>query len=152
MQRELAHLLAQETQPYADGREREAGDRKQKTCADREIVGIVILRTAAGDEAVGATEGRGEDDERANRNDYPGMTPRKAAQMQFDPDHPPHYRFTQGSLASLSWRRRCRAPPCEVLEDPESFRLGCEHGYQEVKVRETPLDRLRAKRFELKFL
>ena len=101
MQRDLAHLLAQETQPHADGRERQAGDRKQEARADRKIVGIVarMLRTAAGDEAIGAAEGRGEDHKRANGDGYPGMTPREAAQMQFDPDHPPHHRSPNGFCA-----------------------------------------------------
>ena len=68
MQHDLAHLLAQETQPHADGRERQARDRKQETRADRKTVGIVarMFRTAAGNEAVGAAKGRGEDDKRAN--------------------------------------------------------------------------------------
>jgi hypothetical protein len=32
------------------------------------------------------------------------MTPREAAQMQFDPAHPPHHRSPNGFSCSLIWR------------------------------------------------
>jgi len=68
MQHDLAQLLAQESHPHAHRGERQTGDRKQKARADRETVGVVarMFRTAAGDEAIGAAKGRGEDYKRAN--------------------------------------------------------------------------------------
>ena len=50
-------------------RERDAGQREQEAGADGKGVGIVagIFGPAAGDEAVGAAEGGGEDHERADR-------------------------------------------------------------------------------------
>ena len=68
MQRDLANPPAQQAQPHAQGRERDAGEREQEARADRKGVGIVagMLGPAAGDEAIGAAEGGGEDHEGAD--------------------------------------------------------------------------------------
>ena len=41
VQRDLAHLLAQQAQPHAQGGERNAGEREQEARADRKGVGVV---------------------------------------------------------------------------------------------------------------
>ena len=65
VQSDLAHFLAYQTQPEAQGGEPEARDREQEAGADRKGVRIVTgaIGPAAGDEAIGAAEGRRKDRE-----------------------------------------------------------------------------------------
>ena len=81
VQRDLAHLLAHPAQPEAQRGERDAGQREQEAGADREGVRIVAgaLDPAAGDEAIGAAEGGGEDHEGADGEGEPRMAPGEAA-------------------------------------------------------------------------
>ena len=78
---DLAKFLAQKAQPHAQRGEPDAGERKQKTCADREIVGVIagILGSAANDETVGTAKGGGKNHEGTDGGDDPGVAPRKAA-------------------------------------------------------------------------
>ena len=87
MQRELAHLLAQQAETDAKRGERDAGDRKQESDADREGVRVVtgIFASASGDEAVGRAEHDREDQEGADREGKPGMAAAETAKGKFDP-------------------------------------------------------------------
>ena len=105
MQRELFHFLPHPAQPEAQRGEPQAGQREQEAGADREGVRIVTgaLDPAAGDEAIGAAEGGGEDHEGADGEGQPGMAPGEPAYMHLDPENPPFHAVT----LSLSCRA-CR--------------------------------------------
>jgi hypothetical protein len=92
MQREFAHLLAQQAKANAHRGECDAGDGKQEGDADRERMRVVagIFRPASGDESVGRAEHDGEDHERADGEGQPWMAAAETAKVQFDPESPPH--------------------------------------------------------------
>ena len=81
VKREFPHLPLHPAQPHAQGGERDASHREQEAGADRKGVGIVTraLRTAAGDEAIGAAERGREDHERADREYQPRKAPGETA-------------------------------------------------------------------------
>ncbi len=73
-------------------------------------------RPAAGDEAVGAAEGGGEDHEGADGEAEPRMTPRETAHAYLDPeDRTPHCQLTLMHCRRIA-RATMRRRPCEVLE------------------------------------
>ena len=94
VKRDLAQLLAHQADANAQGRERDTGDRKQEGDADREVVRVItgVLRPASGNESIGAAEYDGEHHQRAKDEADPRMTAGEAAQVQFDPESPPHHR------------------------------------------------------------
>ncbi len=73
MQRDLADLLAHPAQPDAQGRERDAGQRKQEAGADGKGVRVIagIFGSASDDETIRAAESGREDHERADSEDEP---------------------------------------------------------------------------------
>src|SRR5205814_5378748 len=104
--RDLAQLAAQQAEPDAQRGESDAGDRKQKTGADRECMGVVagIRRGAAGDEAIGAAERGGEDHQGADGENEPGMPPLEAADVHLDPEGPSD--AAEVPEGWLGWARR----------------------------------------------
>jgi len=94
---DLAQFRAHQPQPDAQRGERGAGDREQETDAERKRLRVIAgsLRLGAGDEAIDSAECAGEDGERAEGEDEPGMTAPEAAQMELCPEHPPHCRFPE---------------------------------------------------------
>ena len=89
---DLAHFSPHQPQSDAQRRQRHAGDREHEAGADRKRVRIVAgdLRTAAGNETVGAAKCGGEDHERADGEGDPGMASCKAAEEKLDPVEPRH--------------------------------------------------------------
>ncbi|MGY4283273.1 hypothetical protein ACVWXO_002493 [Bradyrhizobium sp. LM2.7] len=114
-----AQPLVDEAQPHAQRGEAKAGEREQKTRADRERVGIVtgILGPAAGNESEGAAKSRREDHERADRERDSGMATPEAAHLHLDPERPTHRNRPRllsetPPLPCATMSRR----PCEQLE------------------------------------
>ena len=105
MQGDLVHLLAQEAKPGALGGKRDTGDREQEGDADRKRVWVIAggFRAAAGDKAICAAKRGGEDNERADSETDPGVTAAEAAEVQLEPENPPHRQLPCDCL--LVWRR-----------------------------------------------
>ena len=92
VQGDLAHLLAHHAKPDAESGERDAGDRKQESDADRKGVRVIagIFRLASGNESIGGAEHHREDHEGAKREREPGMPAAETAKAKFDPEGPSH--------------------------------------------------------------
>ena len=92
MKRDLANLLAHQAQPDAQGRERDARQRKQEAGADSKGIGVItgIFRSASGDKSIRAAEHDREDHEGAKREGQPGMPAAETAKAKFDPESPSH--------------------------------------------------------------